>query len=141
VFPISLLGKRCGRVRARIAAAFLEDRTQQISFVTPERQDKAACEYDSSGLLESPWTLGLGQRCLWLGQIADKATQINCDGSSRPASPITTICFPPTSFSPCITQCVLSFSYLFYPVAHNISLSPLFTIPVARTAPFCFMRF
>jgi hypothetical protein len=90
------------------------------------------------------WTVGtlwLGQRWLWLGQIADKATQINCDGSSRPASPITTICFPPTSFSPCITQCVLSFSYLFYPVAHNISLSPLPTTPVARTAPFCFLRF
>jgi hypothetical protein len=84
---------------------------------------------------------GLGQRWLWLEQIADKATQINCDGSSRSASPITTICFPPTSFSPCITQCVLSFSNLFYPVAHNIYLSSLFTFPVPCTAPFGFMRF
>jgi len=74
-----------------------------------------------------PWTLG--QRCCGCGQTADQSTQINCNGSSPPASPISTISFPPTLFSTRITQCALSISSFFYPVTDNPSAYSLFTNP------------
>jgi hypothetical protein len=70
-----------------------------------------------------------GQRCCGCGQTADQSTQINCNGSSPPASPITTISFPPTSFSTRITQCALSISSLFYLLTDNPSAYSLFTNP------------